>query len=108
MNNYPNCKFIDTTDVMVSTNNFNFVSKSFMCSKLNIEIDNINFQKIVSSQLKLRYKHLQSKNSSNVTKTICQKGTIPYYFAKQPKVTNQVLKPKINCDDTSQPMFFRD
>lgn len=108
--NYPNCQFIDTSDVMVSANNYNFVSKRFMCFKINIEIDNINYQKLLTSQLKSRCanKDMQHKYNNIVTKTkVYKKGTIPYYFKEQQNTINHILKPINNSENTSQPMFFR-
>lgn len=107
--NYPNCQFINTSDVMVTANNYNFVSKRFMCFKINIEIDNINYQKLVTSQFKSRCanKHLQHYDN-NVTETnMYKKGTIPYYFKKD-NITSYNFKPIDHGKNTSQPMFFRE
>lgn len=87
--NYPNCQFIDTSDVMVSANNYNYVSKRFMCFKINIEIDNINYQKLVTSQLKSRCsnKDMQQKNNNNVVDKSVQTN-ITYYNINKSETEN--------------------
>lgn len=98
LQNYPNCKYIDTTENIYGPDYYNnSMPKKFICYKINIEIDNINLKKIMNSSI-----HRSNKSS------IHRKGTIPYYFAKQKKNTNPVAL--LNTDevvDKNKSTFFR-
>lgn len=89
--NFPNCKFIDTTENIYSHNNYNYTFKEILCYKLNIEIDNINLKKTLDTACTLRHSRTSSSSNINSSKCVNTKGTIPYYFKVQIKNTHQPL-----------------
>lgn len=88
--NFPNCMFIDSTENIYRNTNYNAIPKRMICYKLNIEIDNINYKKMMDVALKLRctqntknvYHSIDKDTFSSIVK---KKGTIPYYFNVQKK-----------------------
>lgn len=97
LQNFSNCKFIDTTENIYNNRHYKFIET--LCYRLNIEIDNINLKKSMDTAYTLKHSRTSDIRSSNVNSSICtnQKGTIPYYF----KVLIKKPHPTLNANDVN-------
>ncbi|CAK1577952.1 unnamed protein product [Parnassius mnemosyne] len=106
--NFSNCYFIDISNNL--NRNSRSIPKHFLCSKLNIEIDNFNYEKLVRSLLRSKCAGIATGstgvNKLNMKELSEIKGTIPYYFYRQIDKSKVEYKqnPMNNGNDST---FFR-